>query len=132
MPYLGFKGGKGLATMGGTLLFFYWPFGPFIFPILITLLSLLSGYAGFGSVWGVSFISLLFFIIDLIGPSSQIIQPIPHPYLLDNSGFGIPFTILYGFGILVIILLRYLPEFKKIKAGKAKVWSQFSSKDVMK
>ncbi|MHA1557715.1 MAG: glycerol-3-phosphate acyltransferase [Candidatus Heimdallarchaeota archaeon] len=132
MPYLGFKGGKGLATMAGTLIFFYWPVGPLIFPLLIVLLSRLSGYSGVGSVWGVSFITPIFFILDLIGPGTQIIQPFPHSYLADASGYGIPFTILYGFGILAIILLRYLPEFKKIRAGEAKVWTTLKPDDVMK
>ncbi|MCF2144518.1 MAG: glycerol-3-phosphate acyltransferase [Candidatus Heimdallarchaeota archaeon] len=131
MPYLGFKGGKGLGTMAGTLLFFYWPMSPLIFPILIGLLSLLSGYSGVGSVWGVSFISPFFFIIDLIGPSMQIVQPIPHPFLTDGT-YGIAFTIVYGFGIILVILLRYLPEFKKIRSGEAKRWTKLTSSDVMK
>ncbi|MBN1330346.1 MAG: glycerol-3-phosphate acyltransferase [Candidatus Heimdallarchaeota archaeon] len=132
MPYLGFKGGKGLATMGGTLMYFYWPVGPFIFPLLIVLLSLLSGFSGIGSVWGVSFISPIFFILDLIGPGTQIIQPFPHSYVLDVDGYGIPFTIVYSFGVLFIILLRYLPELKKIKSGEAKTWSKLNSAEVMK
>lgn len=132
MPYLGFKGGKGLATMAGTLIFFYWPIGPFIFPLLIVLLSRLSGYSGVGSAWGVSFISPVFFILDLIGPGTQIIQLFPHSYLADSSGYGIPFTILYAFGILAIILLRYISEFKKIRSGEAKIWGSLKRDDVMK
>jgi glycerol-3-phosphate acyltransferase PlsY len=137
MPYLGFKGGKGLATMGGTLLFIYWPIAPIIFPIMIALLSRFTGYSGVGSVWGVSFISPLILIMDYIGPGTQIVN-LPHSYLQDfgtigvHSGFGIAFTILYGLGIIAIISLRYITEFKKIKAGEIETWQSLKPSDVMK
>ena len=137
MPYLGFKGGKGLATMGGTLFFLYWPLSPLIFPIMIGLLSRFTGYSGVGSVWAVTFISPLFFILDLIGQGTQIIN-IPHSYLTDfadigiNSGYGLAFTVLYGLGIVLIISLRYIPEFKKIRAGEIQTWQSLKPSDVMK
>jgi len=133
MPYLGFKGGKGLATMAGVTVFFYWPIGLLIFPILIGLLSLLSGFSGIGAVWGVSFISPLFFLIDEIGPPMFRALFIPHDltFLADNL-YGFAFSLLYGLGVLLIILLRHLPEFKKIKSGDAEVWSKLTRKDMMK
>lgn len=129
MPYIGFKGGKGLATMAGTLAYFYWPLAPIIFPILIGLLSLISGYSGTGAMWGVSFISPGFFILDLIGPGTQIIN-IPHSYLTD--GYGIPFTIVYSAGVLIVLMLRHIPEFKRIKTGEAEVWKSLKKDEVMK
>jgi glycerol-3-phosphate acyltransferase PlsY len=131
MPYLGFKGGKGLATMSGILLYLYWPIGSVIFPI-IGLMSLYSGFSAVGAVWSSTLISPLFFIVDRI-PNSQIIQPIPHPFLETGLyPFDIPFTILFAFGIVIILVLRYLPEFKKIKAGEAKIWQKLSGEDFLK
>jgi glycerol-3-phosphate acyltransferase PlsY len=132
MPYIGFKGGKGLGTMFGILIYLYWPIGPLIFPLAIVLLSLFSGFSGVGALWGVTFISPLFFIVDLIGPGAQKIQPIPHPYTIDGSGYGIPFAIVFAFGVLLVLILRHIPEFKKIKMGEAKIWTKLSGNDVMK
>jgi glycerol-3-phosphate acyltransferase PlsY len=131
MPYLGFKGGKGLATMGGILIFLYWPLGPLIFPILITLLSMYSGFSGVGAVWASSFISPFIFIIDQI-PNAHRIWPVRHPYILDDGLFGLAFTVLFAFGIVIVLILRHIPEFKKIKAGDAKIWAKLTGDDIMK
>jgi glycerol-3-phosphate acyltransferase PlsY len=134
MPYLGFKGGKGLATMAGILIYLYWPIGPIIFPLTIALLSMYSGFSGVGALWASTLISPLFFIVDRI-PNSQIIQPIPHPFLdpiIQDTLFDIPFTILFAFGVVAILMLRHIPEFKKIKAGEAKIWAKLSGDDIMK
>jgi glycerol-3-phosphate acyltransferase PlsY len=114
------------------LIYLYWPIGPLIFPLAIVLLSLFSGFSGVGALWGVTFISPLFFIVDLIGPGAQKIQPIPHPYTIDGSGYGIPFAIVFAFGVLLVLILRHIPEFKKIKMGEAKIWTKLSGNDVMK
>jgi glycerol-3-phosphate acyltransferase PlsY len=132
MPYLGFKGGKGLGTMCGILFYLYWPIGPLIFPVLIVLLSLYSGFSGVGAVWASTFISPLFFIVDLLSPGSQRVQPIPHPFTVDDSLYGPAFTIVFAFGIVLILILRHIPEFRKIKQGEAKIWTKLSGDDVMK
>ncbi|NHJ49511.1 MAG: hypothetical protein FK733_17105, partial [Asgard group archaeon] len=132
MPYLGFKGGKGLATMGGILIYLYWPIGPLIFPIAIALLSMYTGFSGVGAVWGSTFISPLIFLVDALPESVHIIWPIPHPYILDDGNFGLAFAILFALGTVIILMLRHIPEFKKIKAGEAKIWAKLSGDDIIK
>jgi glycerol-3-phosphate acyltransferase PlsY len=136
MPYMGFKGGKGLGTYVGLLFYIYWPTAFFWILIMFALIRL-SGFSGTGATWAATFVTPFWFLIELftdpVTPAFRFGLPgafMPHEYLLD--GFGWQFILLYAFSMWLVLLLRHLPEFKKIRLGESKSWQSLKRTELMK
>lgn len=134
MPYLKFKGGKGLGTFLGLFFFIYWPTTFFWIIIMFTLIKV-SGFSGIGSCWAAVFISPFWYLIDLISSTLHLTNlPIafwPHAYFADGQ-LGWQFTLLYALGMWLILTLRHVPEFKRIKRGEAQAWQSLKTSEMLK
>jgi len=135
MPYLKFKGGKGLGTYVGLLFYFYWPTA-FFWVIMLFLLIRISGFSGIGAVWAATFITPFWYLIDLFVPTPNPFTfglPAafwPHEYFAD--GLGWQFILLYALGSMVILLIRHLPEYQRIKRGEAQAWKSLKTSEMLK
>ncbi|NHJ47208.1 MAG: glycerol-3-phosphate acyltransferase [Asgard group archaeon] len=135
MPYLKFKGGKGLGTYAGLLFYFYWP-TVFFYILMLFALIRLSGFSGTGATWAATFISPFWALIDLfVGSPSAFRFGLPgafwpHEYLMD--GLGWQFILVYVLSMWLILVLRHIPEFKKIRLGEAKSWQSLKGTEIMK
>ncbi|MHA1220867.1 MAG: glycerol-3-phosphate acyltransferase [Candidatus Heimdallarchaeota archaeon] len=134
MPYLKFRGGKGLGTYVGLLFYFYWPTA-FFWVIILFALIRLSGFSGTGACWGATLVAPFWILVDLFfNPSLRFGLPgafWPHIYIQDN-GLGWQFTLVYAFASFLILLLRHLPEFKRIRLGDAKTWNSLKTSEMLK
>ena len=135
MPYLKFKGGKGLGTYLGLLFYIYWP-TTFFWIIALFLLIRLSGFSGIGACWAALFLSPFWAMIDFItisggGATNLPIAFWPHVYFNDGL-LGWQFTLLYALSMWLVLTLRHIPEFKKIKSGEAKAWKSLKTTEMLK
>jgi hypothetical protein len=55
----------------------------------------------------------------------------PHVYFNDGQ-LGWQFILLYAIGMWIIITLRHIPEFRKIKRGEAKAWKSLKTTEMLK
>ncbi|MEA2069939.1 MAG: glycerol-3-phosphate acyltransferase [Asgard group archaeon] len=134
MPYLSFQGGKGLGTYVGLLFYFYWP-AAFYWIFMLFLLIKLSGFSGIGACWSAITVPPFFYLIDVITTKlSMTTLPIafwPHTYFNDGL-FGWSFILLYAVGMWIILVLRHIPEFRKIKRGDAQAWKSLKTDEMLK
>ncbi|HUT81896.1 MAG TPA: glycerol-3-phosphate acyltransferase [Candidatus Bathyarchaeia archaeon] len=132
MPFLKFKGGKGLGTYVGILFYIYWPTA-FFWIIFLFALIRISGFSGIGACWAATFISPFWFFIDLFfNPAKGLPGAFwPHIYF-QADGFGWQFILFYALVSWLLLLLRHLPEFKKIKQGDVKSWSSLKTTEMLK
>jgi glycerol-3-phosphate acyltransferase PlsY len=135
MPYLKFQGGKGLGTYVGLLFYFYWPTA-FFYIIMLFALIRLSGFSGTGATWAATFITPFWAFIDIfVGSPSTFRFGLPgafwpHEYMMD--GLGWQFILVCALSMWIVLILRHLPEFKKIRLGEAKSWQSLKSKEMLK
>jgi glycerol-3-phosphate acyltransferase PlsY len=134
MPYMKFRGGKGLATFAGTLLYFYWPVA-FFWLFMLLIMIKLSGFSGIGACWSVVFLSPFLYLIDVIASQLSLSDlPLafwPHSYFQDGT-LGWPFILLYILGIWLVLTIRHIPEFRRIKRGEAKAWKNLKKTEMLK
>ncbi|MBN1330230.1 MAG: glycerol-3-phosphate acyltransferase [Candidatus Heimdallarchaeota archaeon] len=132
MPFLRFKGGKGLGTYVGILFYFYWPTA-FFWIIFLFALIRISGFSGIGACWAATFISPFWFFIDLFFNTTRGLPGAfwPHIYF-EINGFGWQFILLYALVSWLLLFLRHLPEFKKIRQGDVKTWSSLKTTEMLK
>ena len=135
MPYLGFKGGKGLGTYAGLFFYIYWPLAVWWFIMLFVMIKL-SGFSGIGACWGAALIAPFMYFIDLIAGLGTFTYGLPlafwpHVYFADGA-MGWPFILLYAFGMFLVLVLRHIPEFRKIKRGDAEVWQSLKTTEMLK
>lgn len=136
MPYTGFKGGKGLGTFGGLLFYFYWP-TTLLWPFIALFVMIrLTGFSGFGACWSALFISPFWYLIDTIGRAVGPLDNLPiafwpHEYFADGE-MGWSFILLYALGMWLILTLRHIPEFGRIKRGEAQVWKSLKTTEMLK
>ncbi|MHA1124410.1 MAG: glycerol-3-phosphate acyltransferase [Candidatus Heimdallarchaeota archaeon] len=135
MPYLKFKGGKGLGTFAGLFLFLYWPLAIWWFIVMFSMIKL-SGFSGIGACWGAALIAPFMFFIDQIAGFGTFTYGLPlafwpHIYFTDGE-MGWPFILLYAMGMWLVLTLRHIPEFKKIKRGDAAVWKSLKTTEMLK
>ena len=133
MPYLKFKGGKGLGTYLGLLFYIYWP-TTFFWIVALFLLIRLSGFSGIGACWAALFLSPFWAMIDfipIVGATNLPIAFWPHIYFVDGQ-LGWQFTLLYALSMWLVLTLRHIPEFKKIKSGEAQAWKSLKTSEMLK
>lgn len=134
MPYLKFQGGKGLGTFLGLFFYIYWPTAFFWIFIMFTMIKL-SGFSGIGACWAAVFISPFWYLIDVIASALNTSNlPLafwPHTYFNDGQ-LGWQFILLYAIGMWLIITLRHIPEFRRIKKGEAKAWQSLKTSEMLK
>ena len=133
MPYLKFQGGKGLGTYAGLLFYFYWPTA-FVWIFFLFALIRLSGFSGIGACWAASFVTPFWYLIDLFaGSSFKFGLPAafwPHSYFMN--GLGWQFILLYALLGWLVLVLRHIPEFQKIKRGDAEAWKSLKTSEMLK
>ncbi len=134
MPYLKFQGGKGLGTYVGLLFFFYWPTA-FFWIIMMFILICLSGFSGIGACWASAFVTPFWYLIDLFTESTSFRFNLPgafwpHAYFMD--GMGWQFILLYAFLGMLVLVLRHIPEFNRIKNGEALAWKSLKTTEMLK
>nr|NHJ87509.1 glycerol-3-phosphate acyltransferase [Asgard group archaeon] len=105
MPYLKFKGGKGLGTYVGLLFYFYWPVA-FFWIICLFLLIKLSGFSGIGACWAATLISPFLYMIDVFAGMGSFTFGLPgafwpHIYYTDGA-LGWQFILLFALGMWLI------------------------------
>ena len=135
MPYLGFKGGKGLGTFAGLFLYLYWPLAIWWFIVMLSMIKL-SGFSGIGACWGATLIAPFMYLIDVVAQVSTFTYGLPlafwpHVYFADGQ-MGWPFILLYAMGMWTVLILRHIPEFRKIKRGDAAVWKSLKTTEMLK
>jgi len=133
MPYLGFKGGKGLGTFLGLFFYIYWP-TTFFWIILLFIMIRVSGFSGIGACWAAVFISPFWYLIDQISGIGSTDLPAafwPHVYFTDGQ-LGWQFILLYSLSMWLVLTLRHIPEFKKIKSGEAQAWKSLKTTEMLK
>ncbi|MHA1556489.1 MAG: glycerol-3-phosphate acyltransferase [Candidatus Heimdallarchaeota archaeon] len=134
MPYLGFKGGKGLGTCLGLFVYIYWPAAIF-WMLAVFIMIRISGFSGIGSCWALIFISPFWYLIDTISASMGLTDLFiafwPHIYFTDGQ-LGWPFILLYALGLWLVVTIRHFPEFRKIKRGEAKSWNSLKTSEMLK
>ena len=135
MPYLKFQGGKGLGTFLGLFFYIYWPTAFFWILIMFTLIRV-SGFSGIGSCWAAVFISPFWYLMDVISESLGATGNMPagfwpHIYLQDGS-LGWQFILLYALSMWIILTIRHIPEFQKIKRGEVQSWSSLKTSEMLK
>jgi len=117
------------------LFYFYWPTA-FFWVIMLFLLIRISGFSGIGAVWAAAFITPFWYLIDLFVPTPN---PFtfslpgafwPHEYFAD--GLDWQFILLYALGSMVILLIRHLPEYRRIKRGEAQAWKSLKTSEMLK
>ena len=99
----------------------------------------LSGFSGIGSSWGAVFMSPFWFLIDTITqafPAGTFVFGLPlafwpHIYFTDGV-MGWSFVLLNALGMWLVILLRHIPEFRRIKRGEAQIWSSLKTSEMLK
>jgi glycerol-3-phosphate acyltransferase PlsY len=139
MPYLGFKGGKGLGTYVGLLFYFYWPVA-FIWIFLLFTMIKITGFAGYGACWSVSLIVPVLYFFDVLtqtlGLGKLPLDFWPHVYLNDaltsNGPLGWQFILLFALAMWLVLFIRHIPEFRRIKRGEAKAWKSLKTKEMLK
>ncbi len=134
MPYLKFQGGKGLGTYAGLLFYFYWPTA-FVWIFFLFAMIKLSGFSGIGACWAATFVTPFWYLIDLFVPGSSFKFGLPaafwpHTYFMD--GLGWQFILLYALAGWLVLVLRHIPEFKKIKRGDAEAWKSLKTSEMLK
>jgi glycerol-3-phosphate acyltransferase PlsY len=135
MPYLGFKGGKGLGTYVGLLFYFYWPTALFWIIMLFALIRL-SGFSGAGATWAATFITPFWAFIDIfIKDPNSFTFGLPGafmPHIYFSDGLGWQFILVYALSMWLVLVLRHIPEFKKIRLGEAKSWQSLKTTEMLK
>ncbi|MBD3192810.1 MAG: hypothetical protein GF308_19380 [Candidatus Heimdallarchaeota archaeon] len=135
MPYLKFQGGKGLGTYVGLLFYVYWP-TIIVWPFLTLFLMIkTTGFAGYGSCWSTLYVPPFWYFVDLLTEALGLVDlPLafwPHAFFTDGT-MGWSFILLYGLGMHIVLTLRHLPEFQRIKRGEAQVWKSLKRTEMLK
>ncbi|MCE7744063.1 MAG: glycerol-3-phosphate acyltransferase [Candidatus Heimdallarchaeota archaeon] len=112
MPWLGFKGGKGFAVFSGVLIVLN-PYGILVWWLSLPIFLIIIRYGYLGGLSATITASLLGMFFFIFGHA----KGIPNPYWSD---WGV---MVHGFGSVIVLLLRLIPDFKAMKAGEIKRWS---------
>lgn len=107
MPWMKFKGGKGFAVFSGALAVIN-PWGIIVWWLGILIYLLITRYSGISGILATASVALLntFFYIFSVW----------NPYW---SAWG---TIVFGWGCVILAILRHIPDFKGMKTGEIKRW----------
>jgi glycerol-3-phosphate acyltransferase PlsY len=117
MPWMKFKGGKGFAVLTGALIVLN-PWGILVWWIMTPVFLVIIRYsylAGMSATISVAVLGTFFF------------------------GFGVPNeswsswgVLVHGWGCAIIIILRLIPDFQKMRRGEIKRWSGIKVSQWMK
>lgn len=108
MPWLKFKGGKGFAVLLGSLIVLN-PYGLLVWPLSIILFLVIIRYsylAGMSATISVALLGTFFYIFT-----------VPNLYWSSWA------VMVHGWGIVIILVLRLIPDFKAMRRGDIKRWS---------
>ena len=108
MPWMKFKGGKGFAVLLGSMIVIN-PYGTLVWIISILLFLVIIRYsylAGLAATISVAILDTFFFIFT-----------VPNIYWSSWA------VLVHGWGCVVILVLRLIPDFKAMKNGDIKRWS---------
>lgn len=102
--WMKFKGGKGVASAFGILIFYYWPIPVVLLPIFIAVVAI-SKYVSLGSIT----VAIGAFISGLI------LLFVNHP-IINGHSIDIEYVIIVGI-LMIIILIKHSSNIKRLLAG---------------
>ncbi|MFW9924763.1 MAG: glycerol-3-phosphate acyltransferase [Candidatus Thorarchaeota archaeon] len=117
MPWMKFKGGKGFAVLLGSM-FVINPYGNLVWVLSILLFLVIIRYsylAGLAATISYALLNTFFFIFT-----------VPNPYWSSWA------VMIHGWGCVVLLVLRLIPEFKAMRRGEIKRWSGVKTSQWMK
>ena len=95
----------------------------------------ISGFSGIGAVWAAAFITPFWFFIDLFASTAYKFGLPgafwPHTYIQDN-GLGWQFILIYALGSMLVLFIRHIPEFNRIRQGEAQAWKSLKTTEMLK
>ncbi|NHJ85903.1 MAG: glycerol-3-phosphate acyltransferase [Asgard group archaeon] len=117
MPWMKFKGGKGFAVLLGSM-FVINPYGDLVWVLSIILFLVIIRYsylAGLAATIIVALLDTLFCIFT-----------VPNPYWSSWA------VLVHGWGIVILLVIRLIPDFKAMRRGDIKRWSDLKVSQWMK
>jgi glycerol-3-phosphate acyltransferase PlsY len=123
MPWLGFKGGKGFAVFSGALIVLN-PYGILVWWLSLPIFLIIIRYsylAGLSSTIAASLLGMFFFIFG-----HNLVPAVPNAFWSDWG------TIVHGFGCVIVLLFRLIPDFQAMRRGEIKRWSGMKVSQWMK
>jgi len=108
MPWMKFKGGKGFSVLLGSLIVLN-PWGNLVWVLSILLFLVIIRYsylAGLAATISVALLDTFFFIFT-----------VPNIYWSSWA------VMVHGWGCVIILVLRLIPDFKAMRRGDIKRWS---------
>jgi len=107
MPWMKFKGGKGFAVLLGSMVVMN-PYGLIVWVLSILLFIVIIRYsylAGLAATISFALLDTFFYIFS-----------VPNPYWSSWA------VLVHGWGIVIILILRLIPDFKAMRRGEIKRW----------
>lgn len=117
MPWMKFKGGKGFAVLLGSLIVLN-PYGNLVWVLSILLFLVIIRYsylAGLSATISVALLGTFFYIFT-----------VPNPYWSSWA------VMVHGWGCVIILVLRLIPDFKAMRRGEIKRWGGIKISQWMK
>jgi glycerol-3-phosphate acyltransferase PlsY len=105
MPWLKFQGGKGFAVLTGASIMIN-PWGVVIYWVSLPIWLLITRYSYIGGICGTTSVALGYTIFYLTGATAW-----PHWSLM-----------IYGWGCVILVNLRMIPDFIAMRKGEIKRW----------
>jgi len=115
MPWMKFKGGKGFAVLSGCLIVIN-PWGVLLWWASMPLWMMLWKLSSAGGISATGSIGILTTVFWLTGAT----------HWSDWS------LMIFGWGCTILVIIRMIPDFKKIRAGEIKRWSGFKLSEFLK
>ncbi|NHJ49720.1 MAG: glycerol-3-phosphate acyltransferase [Asgard group archaeon] len=117
MPWMKFKGGKGFAVFSGALIVLN-PYGILVWWLSLPLFLVIIRYsylAGMSATISVALLGTFFFI-----------------FTVPNAFWSSWAVMVHGWGCVIILILRLIPDFKAMRRGDIKRWSGMKVSQWMK
>ncbi|MBN1329777.1 MAG: glycerol-3-phosphate acyltransferase [Candidatus Heimdallarchaeota archaeon] len=115
MPWMKFKGGKGLAVLSGGLILAN-PYGLIVWWLSLPIWLILWRLSSMGAISATASVGILTTIFYLTGVT----------YWNDWA------CMVFGWGCTILLVLRMIPDFKKIRTGEIKRWKGMKVSEWMK